>query len=132
MMTVLLVYSVLTLQSPTSKVESFDWSGTWVSTLKPAAGEAPMVWRSFTIQRKEAKHIVRFEGEENALPAVAFQVSKSATLLLIRLPADRGGARTVLLRPLDDGQVRLELLVEFPDGVKAESFYYSELYKRSR
>ena len=125
----------LSLQASTPTTPLSSLAGRWVTTVVPPAGEAPMMEPSFTLEVQSGKALVTFEGSKAAQEASVLTSKKGSddvAVLIIKYPASSASTRTVMIRPIAPGQVRVEDSVESTDGRPGGSFYVAEVFRKSK
>jgi hypothetical protein len=101
----------------------------------PPAGEMPMMEAAFTLDMQSGKALVTFEGSKAAQEASVLaskEASDDVAVLIIKYPASGARTRTVMIRPIAPGQVRVEDSVESTDGRPGGSFYVAEVFRKSK
>lgn len=109
---------LLSLQAPASTTPLSSLAGRWVTTVVPPAGEAPMMEPSFTLEVRSGKALLTFEGSQTTEASVltSQMAADDVAVLIIRYPPSSASTRTVMVRPIAVGQVRVEQDVESADG----------------
>jgi hypothetical protein len=126
---------VLSLQAPASTTLLSSLAGRWITTVVPPAGEAPMIEPSFTLEVQSGKALVTFEGSKAAKEASVLTSKEAAddvAVLIIKYPASSASTRTVMIRPIALGQLRVEEYFESTDGRPGGSFYVAEVFRKSK
>lgn len=106
--------------------------GSWVSTVKPGAGEAPAISPTFSIEARDAKVVVVFPNTPLPVDATMFRVPPTGTLLMLEPPITQAGRRIIILRLLTVNELKFELFVEYSGERAKQNFYYSETFKRAQ
>lgn len=107
--------------------------GKWKSTVTPGPNEAPAIPQTFSVEAKDGKFSVTFEGKDTTPhPAQDFQGAPGETLLLLKVAGPGPATRTIVLRPAGNGQMREEIFFEYPEGNRSHSYFYSEVFKRAQ
>ena len=107
-------------------------AGRWKSTVTPGPNEAPAIPAAFSVEAKDGKFIVTFDGKDTTPhPAQDFQGAAPGEIFLLLKVAGPGTAtRTIVLRPAGRDQIREEIFFEYPEGNRNHSYFYSEVFKR--
>ncbi len=129
---IVLLAIVFQTGTPGGGNNSATLTGKWISTVTPGPREAPMIAPTLTIEERDTRLFIVFEGERERYPATVFVASKTESLLVAKTPAARGGTRMIIVRPNGDARVSLELFYEYPDSRRLENFYYSEVFRKAR
>lgn len=137
MLTILTVMLSLSLQDAPQGTPLSSLVGKWMTTVKPAPGNAPHIDPSFTIAAKDGKVFVTFGVTPEALEATVFETggpgaNREVSLLLIRYPTRGPSTRMVMIRPIAADQVTYEMFVEAAAGPPPRNWSYAEIFKKSK
>jgi hypothetical protein len=107
-------------------------TGRWVSTVKPAPGEAPAMASGLSFARKNGIFLLSLDGTKAPIEVTTFQGAPGEVVGLVKLPSAGGGERMLIVRTVGPERLRCELFVSYPAARAASNFVYAEVFRREK